>query len=167
MPNHTELELSSTSDPVASRSPVSFCSLLLLCPDSRSCLEPPNFMFEARRFPELNMSAVFFKMYEFRESDFRVETHCTNGLMPLRQAQKIAVVSSALLHTATGTLSSERVMLVLSLSVWRSGYGVLHVTSEVLATLITLFSLKIVIKHTLYMKLVILVYLAHRRSILT
>lgn len=41
-----------------------------------------------------------------------METHCTKGLMPLRVAQKIAVVSSALLHTATRTLSSGEAVLV-------------------------------------------------------
>lgn len=41
-----------------------------------------------------------------------METHWTNGLMPLKVAQKIAVVSSALLHTATRTLSPGETVLV-------------------------------------------------------
>lgn len=81
-------------------------------PNCCAALPGPIFKFEARRFPELKISPGSLKLYDCRESDFRVETHWTNGLMPLKVAQKIAVVSSALLHTATRTLSSGEAVLV-------------------------------------------------------
>lgn len=94
------------SDSVASWLPFSLASLLLLGSEPRFCAKGPGVIFESRRFPELKMSPGSLKLYDCRESDLRVETHCTNGLMPLEVAQKMAVVSSALLHTATRTLSS-------------------------------------------------------------
>lgn len=112
MSHHTTFELSSISDSVASRSALSFADLLVLGSEPRFCSVIPGVIFVARRVPELKASPGSLKLYDCRESDFRVETHWTNGLMPLKVAQKIAVVSSALLHTATGTLSSGGVVSV-------------------------------------------------------
>lgn len=51
-PRHTAFELSSTSDPAASRSAFSWTNLLLLGSEPRFCAVTCGVIFEARRFPE-------------------------------------------------------------------------------------------------------------------
>lgn len=75
MPRHTALELSSISDSVASRSEFPFTNLLLLGSEPRFCAVSPGGIFEARRCDELKTSPGSLKLYDCRESDFRVETH--------------------------------------------------------------------------------------------
>lgn len=91
---------------------------------SSSVMSAAGFIFEARRlFPELKGVPGIWKLYDLRERDLRVETHCTKGLMPLSVAQKIAVASSALLHTATLTLSSGARRRVVSRLLERRRFG--------------------------------------------
>lgn len=75
MPRHTAFELSSISDSVASRSDFPFTNLLLLGSEPRLCAVSPGVIFEARRCDELKISPGSLKLYDCRESDFRVETH--------------------------------------------------------------------------------------------
>lgn len=53
MSRHTAFELSSISEPVASRSSFSLFSLVLLGSEPSCCVVIPGFIFEARRVPEL------------------------------------------------------------------------------------------------------------------